>query len=341
MNDHVLEVDYFEPTLNLDSAVLAGLSANLSNQSPSKSSSQTEQTTSELSPITDSEIKALANALSSTSSDVCLDQSNQSNLTLKQKQLVKTARILKSNDAFKSFLYIYPKFLKYDTQKVYAKARNIMIKVEFRDKDLAIDDPNSPLSPCLKCIYKSHSNATKMTENDLFCTSYSTSVTYHNKNPQFYDEIKILLPLNLTEKHHVLFKFYHVSCANAKSIVFSESTATSPVDMDATDHSILGTVNPNGSANETSVVVQSNSSTSKSIETLIGYAWLPVFKSGRLLSGEKALPIAQCLSNNYLSIEQIGMGQMIGPSDVKWVEYMKPLFKVNLMPSSTVHTTVI
>jgi hypothetical protein len=75
------------------------------------------------------------------------------------------------------------------------------------------------------------------------------------------------------------------------------------------------------------------------VETLIGYAWLPVFKSGRLLCGERALPVAQSLSTGYLTIEQIGMGQMIGPSDVKWVEYMKPLFKVSTVAASTVHTT--
>jgi hypothetical protein len=347
INDCVLEIDYFEPTLNLDSTALASLSANLANHSPSKSPNFSDQPNSDHSPtsITDADLKLLANGLSSTSDIYPEQHSNHTNLTLKQKQFIKTARILRSNEEFKSFLYVYPKYLKYDTQKTYAKARNIMVKVEFRDKDLAVDDPNSPLSQCLKCIFKSNSNATKLSEPDLFCSSYSTSVTYHNKNPQFYDEIKILLPLNMTEKHHVLFKFYHVSCANAKSTTFTESDLATPlVDMDSTDHSILGALNSN-SANETTVTVQAgsanSSATAKSIETLIGYAWLPVFKSGRLLSGEKALPIAQSLSNNYLSIEQIGMGQMIGPSDVKWVEYMKPLFKVNLLPSSTVHTIVI
>lgn len=95
--------------------------------------------------------------------------------------------------------------------------------------------------------------------------------------------------------------------------------------------------------NSTISTQQTNTSilnTGKNIENLIGYAWLPIFKNGRLLNGEKVLPIAQNLPNNYLSFEQIGLGQSIGPSDIKWVENMKPLFKVNLVANSTVHIIV-
>ena len=30
--------------------------------------------------------------------------------------------------------------------------------------------------------------------------------------PDFYDEIKIKLPANMKDCHHLLFTFYHVSC---------------------------------------------------------------------------------------------------------------------------------
>lgn len=30
--------------------------------------------------------------------------------------------------------------------------------------------------------------------------------------PDFYEEVKIKLPAKLTEKHHLLFTFYHISC---------------------------------------------------------------------------------------------------------------------------------
>ena len=32
------------------------------------------------------------------------------------------------------------------------------------------------------------------------------------RNPEYYNEIKIELPAQLTTKHHILFTFYHISC---------------------------------------------------------------------------------------------------------------------------------
>ena len=46
---------------------------------------------------------------------------------------------------------------------------------------------------------------------------------YHNKTPHFNHEFKIILPPKLTEKHHFLFTFYHIQCANKKK---SEDTET-------------------------------------------------------------------------------------------------------------------
>ena len=36
------------------------------------------------------------------------------------------------------------------------------------------------------------------------------------RTPEFYDEIKIELPPKLTDKHHLLFSFYHISCKKPK-----------------------------------------------------------------------------------------------------------------------------
>ncbi len=32
------------------------------------------------------------------------------------------------------------------------------------------------------------------------------------RTPDFYEEVKIKLPSNLRERHHLLFTFYHISC---------------------------------------------------------------------------------------------------------------------------------
>ncbi|VTJ91579.1 Hypothetical predicted protein, partial [Marmota monax] len=39
-----------------------------------------------------------------------------------------------------------------------------------------------------------------------------TPVVYHNKSPEFYEEFKLCLPACVTDNHHLLFTFYHVSC---------------------------------------------------------------------------------------------------------------------------------
>uniref|UniRef100_A0A8C5H908 Dedicator of cytokinesis protein 9-like n=1 Tax=Gouania willdenowi TaxID=441366 RepID=A0A8C5H908_GOUWI len=98
----------------------------------------------------------------------------------------------------KPYLYIYPKLLKYDGQKSFAKARNIAVCIEFKDSDE--DDAQS-----LKCIYGRPGGA-------LFTKHAYAAVLHHQQNPEFYDEIKVELPTQLHEKHHLLFTFYHVSC---------------------------------------------------------------------------------------------------------------------------------
>jgi len=46
-----------------------------------------------------------------------------------------------------------------------------------------------------------------------------TAVSYHQRCPSFYDEIKIKLPADLDDRHHLLFTFYHVSCRRRGTIV--------------------------------------------------------------------------------------------------------------------------
>lgn len=44
----------------------------------------------------------------------------------------------------------------------------------------------------------------------------SCPVLHHNTNPTWYEEIKLRLPLNITNQHHILFSFVHVSCDLSK-----------------------------------------------------------------------------------------------------------------------------
>uniref|UniRef100_A0A672LY87 Dedicator of cytokinesis protein 9-like n=1 Tax=Sinocyclocheilus grahami TaxID=75366 RepID=A0A672LY87_SINGR len=99
---------------------------------------------------------------------------------------------------YNNHLYVYPKHLKYDSQKSFAKARNIAVCVEFRESDEEDAQP-------LKCIYGRPGCP-------LFTKHAYAAVLHHQQNPEFYDEIKIELPTQLHEKHHLLFTFYHISC---------------------------------------------------------------------------------------------------------------------------------
>ncbi|XP_062853748.1 dedicator of cytokinesis protein 9 [Trichomycterus rosablanca] len=102
---------------------------------------------------------------------------------------------------YNNHLYVYPKHLTYDNQKSFAKARNIAVCVMFKDSDEEDAQP-------LRCIY-GHPGG------PLFTTHAYVAVLHHQQNPEFYDEIKIELPTQLHEKHHLLFNFYHISCDNS------------------------------------------------------------------------------------------------------------------------------
>ncbi|CAL8322032.1 unnamed protein product [Merluccius merluccius] len=101
---------------------------------------------------------------------------------------------------YNNHLYVYPRHLKYDSQKSFAKARNIAVCIEFKDSD---EEDALPL----KCIYGRPGG-------QLFTKNAFAAVLHHQNNPEFYDEFKIELPTQLHEKHHMLFTFYHVSCDN-------------------------------------------------------------------------------------------------------------------------------
>uniref|UniRef100_A0A4W4GCC0 Dedicator of cytokinesis 9a n=1 Tax=Electrophorus electricus TaxID=8005 RepID=A0A4W4GCC0_ELEEL len=151
---------------------------------------------------------------------------------------------------YTNHLYVYPRHLKYDGQKTFAKARNIAVCVEFRDSD---EEDALPV----KCIYSRPGGP-------LFTKNAFATVLHHQQNPEFYDEFKIELPTQLTEKHHLLFTFYHVSCdTNSKA----------------------------------------NTKKREQVETQVGYAWLRLLRDGRVVMNEQQIPVAASLPAGYLSYQ--------------------------------------
>ncbi|NXB16751.1 DOC11 protein, partial [Rhagologus leucostigma] len=185
---------------------------------------------------------------------------------------------------YKNHLYVYPLHLKYENQKVFAKARNIAVCLEFRDSDEADARP-------LKCIYGKPGGP-------LLTTNMYAAVLHHNQSPEFYDEIKIDLPIHLHQKHHLLFTFYHVSCEiNTKAASKKQDT----------------------------------------VETQVGYAWVPLLKDGRIVTLERHLPVSSNLPPGYLGLGDTESRNQ--PSmDAKWVDGAKPLFKIRIHLDSTIYT---
>uniref|UniRef100_A0A803VT66 Dedicator of cytokinesis 11 n=1 Tax=Ficedula albicollis TaxID=59894 RepID=A0A803VT66_FICAL len=185
---------------------------------------------------------------------------------------------------YKNHLYVYPLHLKYENQKVFAKARNIAVCVEFRDSDEADARP-------LKCIYGKPGGP-------LLTTTAYAAVLHHNQSPEFYDEIKIELPIHLHQKHHLLFTFYHVSCEiNTKATSKKQDT----------------------------------------VETQVGFSWAPLLKDGRILTLERHLPVSSCLPPGYLGLGDTD-SRKVGSMDAKWVDGAKPLFKIRIHLDSTIYT---
>lgn len=100
---------------------------------------------------------------------------------------------------YRNMLYVYPKSLNFANRQ--GSARNLAVKVQF----MAGEEDNFALP-----VIFGKSGGPE------FVREAYTPVTYHNKTPCFYDEVKIKLPAKLTEAHHLLFTFYHISCQSKK-----------------------------------------------------------------------------------------------------------------------------
>nr|XP_020730354.1 dedicator of cytokinesis protein 8-like [Odocoileus virginianus texanus] len=125
-----------------------------------------------------------------------------------------------------------------------------------------------------------------------FLQEVYTAVTYHNKSPDFYEEVKIKLPAKLTVNHHLLFTFYHISCQQKQG---------------------------------------------NSVESLLGYSWLPILLNERLQTGSYCLPVAlEKLPPNYSMHSAEKVPSQNPP--IKWAEGHKGVFNIEVQAVSSVHT---
>ena len=98
---------------------------------------------------------------------------------------------------------MYPHYLNYDNQKSFNRARNLVCTVELKDSDIEG-------SPSLKVVYGRPGSG-------ALTTHMNTVVLHHSTFPEWGDEVKMLLPHNLTSSHHLLFTFSHIAIEAAKA----------------------------------------------------------------------------------------------------------------------------
>uniref|UniRef100_A0A8C5L0K0 Dedicator of cytokinesis 6 n=1 Tax=Jaculus jaculus TaxID=51337 RepID=A0A8C5L0K0_JACJA len=96
---------------------------------------------------------------------------------------------------YRNLLYVYPHSLNFSSRQ--GSVRNLAVRVQY----MAGEDPSQALP-----VIFGKSSCSEFTREAF------TPVVYHNKSPEFYEEFKLRLPACVTENHHLLFTFYHVSC---------------------------------------------------------------------------------------------------------------------------------
>lgn len=94
---------------------------------------------------------------------------------------------------YRNLLFISPKELAARA----GSARNIAVRIQVMEGERPTD--------AVRAIFAKSSCPE-------FASEAYTAVNYHNKCPAFYDELKVALPADLRQNHHILFTLYHVSC---------------------------------------------------------------------------------------------------------------------------------
>ncbi|CAJ0578720.1 unnamed protein product, partial [Mesorhabditis spiculigera] len=185
-----------------------------------------------------------------------------------------------------NLLYVYPLKLKYDSQKVFGKARNIVCTVKYMRAGEVVDG----------------AIIDRLGIGGPFVSQGTCAVQHHQQCPVFCEEIKMRLPLCLQPVDHLLFQFSHVSVAGVNSV----------------------------------------KSPGESVETPVGYSWLPMLsRKDRLMmecdEQEFSLPVAVELPQNYYNCNPLAATKDDGV-DVRWVD-TKHLFSVRLRMVSSAFTT--
>lgn len=115
----------------------------------------------------------------------------------KEMQEFSSTPVLEPYTDYVNDLFLYIENANLSARTGSPSAKDIAIEIKLKDTDEDINEEGLPL------IYANGRNT--------FVSSSVTPVTYHNKNPTFYQEFKIKLPPILHSAHHIVFTFYQIN----------------------------------------------------------------------------------------------------------------------------------
>ncbi|EJW85101.1 hypothetical protein WUBG_03986 [Wuchereria bancrofti] len=215
-----------------------------------------------------------------------------------------------------NLLYVYPLTLKYDSQKAFNKARNIVCTIRFisvtRKEDIS------------KVIYNRFASPTP------FVHSMRCSVQYHEQNPVFSDEIKIQLPVSLDTGDHLLFSFSHVSVASTVSNKSQNENSDSPI-----GYAWLPLLKK-----DRLVIEHDNQEFSLSVATDLPHGYINYQSLGFGKGASYSLYVTMSFHFGYCIIRsRISYSDFHTGPDIRWVDNGKQLFRVRLRLVSSAFTT--
>ncbi|KAF7262717.1 hypothetical protein EG68_00019 [Paragonimus skrjabini miyazakii] len=100
----------------------------------------------------------------------------------------------------RNLLYIYPRSVVFPASR--QASRNIAVRIQL------VHEEDS--------VHKVLPNIFGKSNSTGFVSEAFTTVLYHNRYPEWWDEVKVQLPEQLDSNYYILFTFFHVSCQNKK-----------------------------------------------------------------------------------------------------------------------------
>ncbi|KAI6186152.1 putative Dock-9 [Aphelenchoides besseyi] len=105
-----------------------------------------------------------------------------------------------AHSVYRNLLYIYPRSVNFSAKS--GNSRNITVRIEL------FNSAHIPLK-----VFFGKSSGPKRLDRVY------TSVSYHNKTPNFLDEIKMEIPVEVNDDFYLLFTFCHISCKKKETDV--------------------------------------------------------------------------------------------------------------------------